>query len=212
MALAADCYGMLVLQGWTDSPATDAEEGLRLAIRAAELAQDDANVLWMSAWTMLRLGKDRERTAEFARKSIELNPNSAMAALTAGHVEAMSGNASKAFELLQRAQRLSPRDPRAWLMAASMAVAYFVDRQYEEAAAFANRALMQNPRFTGSIRILASSLALLRKRDKAAQVIQRQLQLDPQITLKKLRVRLSFMHDGVWDRFAEGLRLAGMSD
>jgi TolB-like protein/predicted Zn-dependent protease len=212
MALTADCYGMRVLQGWTDDAASDAAEGLRLAMRAVELGRDDANVLWMSAWTMLRLGKDRDRTIELARKSIELNPNSAMAVLTVGHAEAMSGNAGKALELLQRAQRLSPRDPRAWLIAGSMAVAYFVDRRYEEAAAFANRALLQNPRFTGSIRILASSLALLGQRDKAAEVIQRQFQIDPQITLKRLRVRLSFMHEDVWSRFAEGLKLAGLPE
>jgi TolB-like protein/Flp pilus assembly protein TadD len=212
MALAAYCYGERIVQGWTDDADAEAAEGIRLTARALELGQDDGNVLWMAAHATLRLAKDRERAIELAYKSIELNPNSAVAVCVAGLLEAMSDNPEKALELLRRAQRLSPRDPRGWLIVASLGLAYFADGKFEEAAPFARRASQHNPRYGASLRVLAASLALLGRRDEAAETIQRQLKIEPQLSISKLRIRLSFMHDRVLNRLAEGLKLAGLPE
>src|SRR4029453_19564303 len=50
MALAALCYAELGRQGWTRDPAAEAAEGLRLAVRAVEIAKDDSKLLWMAAF------------------------------------------------------------------------------------------------------------------------------------------------------------------
>jgi tetratricopeptide (TPR) repeat protein len=161
-----------------------------LAARAIELGQDDGKVLWMAVHATLRLVHDRQRAKELAYRSIELNPNSAIAVSVAGIVEAMSGNSDKALELLQRAQRLNPRDPRNWLIAASFALSHFVAGRYEEAIAFNSRALLRNPRYLASLRILTASLALLGQHEKAANALDRLLKMDPHASLSKLRVRL----------------------
>ena len=212
MALAAYCYGERAVQGWTTDVAAEAAEGMRLAARAVELGQEDGNVLWMAAHATLRLAKDRERAKELAYRSLELNPNSAVAVSVAGLTEAMSGNSDIALDLLQRAQRLSPRDPRGWLTMATVALAYFADGRFEEAISFTNRALLHNPRYGAPLRVLAASLALVGKQDRAAEVLQRLHKIDPQLTLSTLRVRLSFMHDRVWNRLAEGLKQAGLPE
>jgi TolB-like protein/Flp pilus assembly protein TadD len=212
MALAAYCYGERAVQGWRHDGATEVAEGVRLAARAVELGQEDGNVLWMAALATLRLAKDRERAKELAYRSLELNPNSAIAMSVAGVVETMSGNPGKALELLLRAQRLSPRDPRGWVIAANVALAHFADGRFEEAVTFTNRALLHNPRFGAPLRVLAASLALLGQRDKAAEAIQRLLKIDPQLSLSALRIRLAFMHERVWNRLAEGLKLAGLPE
>ena len=147
MALGANCYGERAFQGWTRDAGTETSDGLHLAARALEHGHDDSNVLWMVAHATLRLAMDRERAKELAYDSLELNPNSAIAMTIAGLTEAMSGNSSKAIELLRRAQRLSPRDPRGWLTASALSLAYLTDGQFEEAAASAKRAAMHNPRF-----------------------------------------------------------------
>src|SRR5262249_8002602 len=154
---------------------------------------------WLAHAT-LRLAKDREHAKELAYSSLALNPNSAIAMSMAGLTEAMSGNSEKALELLMRAQRMSPRDPRGWQTTATIALAHFVGGHFQEAASFANRALLHNPRYGAPLRVLAASLALLGQPDKAAEVLQRLHMVDPQLSLSTLRIRLAFMHDRVWNR------------
>src|SRR5262249_46818449 len=210
MALAAHCYGHRAVQGWMSDVEVEMTEGARLATRAVELGQEDGNVLWMAAHATLRLAKDRERAKELAYSSLALNPNSAIAMSMAGLTEAMSGNSEKALELLMRAQRMSRRDPRGWQTTATIALAHFVGGHFQEAASFANRALLHNPRYGAPLRVLAASLALLGQPDKAAEPLRRLHKVDPQLSLSTLRVRLAFMHDRVWNQLAQGLKLAGM--
>jgi hypothetical protein len=59
---------------------------------------------------------------------------------------------------------------------------------------------------------MAASLALLGQRDKAGEALLVQFKIEPQITLSTLRPRLAFMHERVWSRLAQGLKLAGLPD
>jgi tetratricopeptide (TPR) repeat protein len=126
---------------------------LQLAERAVEVAKDDSNVLWMAAYVIRELGMDPHRAKDIAYRSLHLNPNSAVALSIAAWIEAPLPNPEAALELLQRAERLSPRDPRAWSMATAAALAHFVQEHYEQSATCAKKALAQNPRcaaITGS--------------------------------------------------------------
>jgi TolB-like protein/Flp pilus assembly protein TadD len=212
MALAAYCYAERHNQGWTQVQEEDASKGLRLALRAVELAKNDANVLWMAGFAVRVLGGDPQRARELLDRSLQINPNSAIALATAAWNEVMLGNPMRALELLQRAERLSPRDPRAWYMAGAAAFAHFVEGQFEEAVRCAERALAHNPRFTRTLRVLAASLARLGRMDSAGQVMQEVLKIEPHLTLTKLRWRLRHMDEGVLKRFSEALRLAGLPE
>jgi Flp pilus assembly protein TadD len=121
-------------------------------------------------------------------------------------------NASKALELLRRAQRLSPRDPRGWFIASGMALALVVDGQFEDAAVCARMAVDQNPRSAIALRFLAGSLARLGQKEKAANALRQVLEIEPQLTLSRLRSRLLGIGEGVWSKVAEGLRLAGLPE
>jgi TolB-like protein/Flp pilus assembly protein TadD len=212
MALAAYCYAGGSIQGWSHDVKADAKEGLRLALRALEHGKDDGNVLWMAAYAMRRLGQDVKRARDLAYRSLILNPNSAIAMAVAGWMEAELGNSTKALELLRRAQRLSPRDPRGWFIASGMALAHVVDGHFEDAAACAQIAADQNPRSTIALRFLAGSLARLGHKEKAASTLQDMLQIEPHLTLAKLRERLLGIDECVWSKVAEGLRLAGLPE
>jgi tetratricopeptide (TPR) repeat protein len=127
-------------------PEGEARDGLRLASRAIELGKDDANVFWMAGYAILRFQMDQPRARELVHHSLELNPNSAIALAIAGEIEANLGNTDEALELLFRAARLSPRDPRGWFITSKMAWAYTVGGQFDEAISAANKVLNQNPR------------------------------------------------------------------
>jgi TolB-like protein len=213
LAQAAFCYAERRDQGWATDQAREAEEGLRLAARAVELAEDDGNVFWMAAFAVLRLQMDARHAQQLAYRSLELNPNSAVALSVTGRIEASLGDTAKALELLARAERLSPRDPRGWFITGGgTAYTYFQAGRFAESVAAARRALMQNPRFTVALRNLAASLVGLERMDEAAGAIRDLLAIEPQLTLTRLRGRMMNVDEGLWQDYAAALRRAGLPD
>jgi tetratricopeptide (TPR) repeat protein len=88
---------------------------------------------------------------------------------------------------------------------------YFEDR-FDEAVVWAQKALIQNPRFALALRVLAASLARLGKVGEAAAVVRENLAIEPALTLTRLHARLMFLDDWSWRRFSEGLRAAGLPE
>jgi TolB-like protein len=212
IAFSAYCYAERRQQGWAEQVEAETADGLRLAMRALDFGRDDANVLWMAAFALRVLGADPHRARELVTRSLQLNPNSAMALTQAGWAEIFLGNSSKALELLGRAERLSPRDPRAWYMAAVAALAHFVAGEFAKAAICAERALAQNARFAPTLRVLAASRARLGESNAATIAVRELLNLEPQLTLKKLRMRLRHMPENTLKTFLEALHEAGVPD
>ena len=213
MALAAYCYGERHIQGWARDPPAEAAEGLRLAARAVELGKDDGNILWMAAYAVWRLAQDPQRARDLAFRSLRLNPSSAIALAIAGWMENQMGNPGKAIELYHSAERLSPRDPRGWLIETGLGIAYMNQGHLEEGVSWCETALTHNPRFTVALRNLAAGLARLGQLEKAASVVQELLNIEPQLTLSGLRARLRHL-DGspMGNVFFESLRLAGLPE
>jgi TolB-like protein/Tfp pilus assembly protein PilF len=146
MALGAYCYAERRLQGWVKNLDAEAAEGLRLAQKAVELEPENGTVLWMAAFAFWILGIDAPRSRELFSRSLAINPNSAIASTMAGWIEGFMENTAKGLELIERAQRLSPRDPRAWLMANGMAITHMGQRRFLDVIAWSEKALAQNRR------------------------------------------------------------------
>ena len=212
MALAAYCYGERRFQGWTKDIEAERAEGLEFMSRALELAPYDPSVLWMSALASWQLGFDTKRAQELAYRSLESNPSSAIAMTIAGWIEAYSGNYANGKGMLTRAQRLNPRDPRAWFTASGLAIVNLGEGKFEEGAQWARKALAQNPRYTVAMRLLAANLAHLGEVGARTEAVTEMLLIEPDLTLRKLRSRLMFMHEGLWDKLSYGLRVAGLPD
>ena len=210
LGLAAFCHAQRCVQGWTENQELESAKGLRFAERAVELGKDDSNILWMAAYAIRELGMDPHRAKDVAYRSIHLNPNSAIALTIAAWIEAPLPNPQMALQLLQRAERLSPRDPRAWSMATARSLAHFVEGNYEQGATCAKKALAQNPRFAIALRLLAACLAKMGALDQASDTMKKILEIEPQLTASRLRARLPFMPQDIWTNLKEGLVLAGL--
>jgi adenylate cyclase len=113
---------------------------------------------------------------------------------------------SKALELLIRAERLSPRDPRGWFIPRRL------KRRYQEAEIAAQKALDQNPRYTVSLWLLAASLVKQGRTDEAREAIREVLVVERQLTLTKLRERMMFIQERLWQEASAALRLAGLPE
>lgn len=212
MALAAYCYAELRLQGWTHDLPSEIAAGIRMALRAAELGIENGNVLWMAGFAIWHLALDAQRASDLAYRSLRLNPNSASAMATAAWIDATAGEFAKALALFERAERLSPRDPRGWVIAIGFATVHMAEGRFDKALSFTEKALVQNPRSAVALRMLAASSAQLGKMDQATAALQEALKFDPQLTVSRMRSRLPFMAEKLWSGYSSGLRLAGLPD
>ena len=212
LATLANCYAARRFQGWGKDYKAEAVEALRLAARAVEFGKDDGEVLWRTANTVWHVAMDTPRATELIYRALQVNPNSSIALTIAGWIETSSGNPAKALELFHRAQRLSPRDPRGWIITGGMAYAHYQQGEFEEAVVWAQKALADNPRFSGALWFLAAALGKLGDKEKAAAAMAGVLKIEPQLTLSLLRARTMYTREDVWLKTAEGLRLAGMPE
>jgi TolB-like protein/Flp pilus assembly protein TadD len=213
MAAAAYCRAQCHFQGWTQQDDTDRAEAVRMAWRSAELAPNDAQILWMAAfavWNMART--ERERAREMFSRSLLINPNSAMALTLSGWIETMCGNLDAGRAMVMRAQRLNPRDPRGWLMAGVMAIAAVVDEDYAAALSWAERALAQNRRFAVALRVAAVAHVRLGRQDRARAAVQALLEIEPELTISGFLARIPLPLERMARVYANALRVAGLPD
>ena len=213
MAAAAYCRAQCHFQGWAQQDDAVRADAIRLAWRAVELAPNDAQVLWMAAfavWNMAQTGRERAR-ALFSR-SLLINPNSAMALTLAGWIETMCGNQRAGREMVVRAQRLNPRDPRGWLMSGVMAIAAVIDGNDAEAVRWAEQALARNRRFAVALRVAAVAHGRLGQQDRAEQAVRELLEIEPELTISGFFARIPVPLESMATLYADGLRAAGLPE
>jgi predicted Zn-dependent protease len=108
--------------------------------------------------------------------------------------------------------RLSPMDPLRGLMRTATGFAHLLAGRYDEAISWAQRACLDQPNFPLAWRLLASSSALSGRLDQAQKALARALQLDPGIDMSTVSQNdFNWRRAEDFERYAEGLRLAGLS-
>ena len=212
MAASAYCHALRHFQGWLGPDDDYRGRALAFAWRAAELAPNDAQVLWMAAFAIWNMADEIEPARELFRRSLSLNPNSAMALVLAGWIEAMCGNQAHGRELVMRAQRLNPRDPRGWFASGAMAICAAADENFEDAILWAERALAQNRRFAVALRVLIVALVRTGALGRAAQVAQELLTVEPELTVSGFQSRIPFPVGSMAATYADALRTAGVPE
>ncbi len=212
IAFSAYCYAERRQQGWAEQVETETAAGLRFAMRALDVGKDDANVLWMAAFALRVLGADPHRARELVARSLQLNPNSAMALTQAGWAEVFLGNPSKALELLARAERLNPRDPRAWYMAAVAALAYFVAGEFDKAAISLRTGPCSKPTICTNAARSGGQPGTAGKWKRRRQCCSRAIEIGTATHPKEASQTARHMPEGILKSFLEALHEAGVPD
>jgi len=212
-AFATWCYTWRKMNMWMNDTEKETAETVRLARRAIALGNDDAFVLCWAGFSINYVARELDEGAALLDRAVELNPNLARAWNLSGLVRIGLGEYDTAIEYLTRAMRFSPLDPAFQMMQWSMATAHFFAGRYEEASAWAERALERQPDLIGALGALAASCAMAGQLDKARKAMARMLEIDPRRHLSGLRDRMGPLRrrEDV-ERFVEACRLAGMPE
>ena len=145
-------------------------------------------------------------------RAIELRPSFALAHAMLGLYLGQTGRPDEALTHLEKAMRLSPRDPMTWLFNYSVAASHFGAGRYDDAVAAAQRSLQQKPDYVFAWGLLAASQAQLGRTDEARTAFEEMLRQQPEIDTAALGRFFSHADADWFQRFIDGLRQAGLPE
>lgn len=192
------------------SPVEAVPEALRHARRAIELDAGDAFAQAIYACALAFGTFDHSQIVLHAEEAVRLNPGSAFAWGGLGTARIMLGDFKTGIEALELALRLSPADDAIYLWLSFLATANFALERYEDSIAAARKAVLHNPNFGTSHRLLAASLALSGHVDEARTVTQER-DVVQRTTLKEIRAMRLFQQEPVMDRYLAAQAICGVS-
>ncbi len=210
--MAARCYAMRKMAHWMKDGEQERVEAERLARRAVELGPDDEVALCTAAFALNDFASEFAVADALTERALALNPNLAWAWLFSGWVKVSLGDTELAIERLERAMRLSPQDPQIYSMQSAIACAHFVASRYTEALLMAETAMRERPNVVLPICIATASAQLAGKVVEAEILLNRLLQVAPDLSGSDLRDLFSYLRAEDFERCAEGLRKAGLPE
>ena len=194
------------------------EQSLALAHQAARtaLARDDkdpAAYFAMGRVCMMQ-GKHDDSVAALSR-AIELSPSFALAHHGLGFALVLSGRPEEGADELDKAMRLSPRDPVLWGTKCFRSIASCQLQEYDEAEKWARAALNEPRSAEGGywpFAVLASALANLDQLSAAREAIDEALRRKPGLSLGYLKSTLPTRHPEDLAIYFRGLLKAGLAE
>jgi adenylate cyclase len=212
--MAARCIHLGKTNGWLADLDCEIADGVRLARRAVALGKDDPTALWSGGQSVASLAGELETGAAHVERALALNPNLAAAWSASGWVRIYLGEPAAAIGRFERAIRLSPLDPVAYVACAGMGFAHLFAGRSDEAVAWARKASHEQPNWAGSWRVAAIAYALSERIVEAREAMTRLREIDPGLRLSNHLARLAppFRRPEDLARFTEGLRRAGLPE
>jgi adenylate cyclase len=117
---------------WSETPAQSLRDGLRAAEKAVALGEDEPQAHIALALVLSTSGQ-YERAAAASERVIELDPSSAAGYWCLGRALSHLGRPDEGIGPIEKAIRLSPRDPVMHEFLFDLGVAHFLAGRYEEA-------------------------------------------------------------------------------
>lgn len=185
-------------------------ESLRLARQAVQLGRDDARVLAIAGFIIGYGAHDFDNADQLIDRALAVNPNSYAALGSKAWAHIFWGDPTKAEELLDAAERMSPRDPFHYLLQTARAAALYQTDRFAEAEVQARAATLSNPAFDTSRQFLVASLVELGRVEEARAALSELRAIAPHQTLTFLKQAVPFRPKSRIDKFVAALALAGM--
>jgi len=190
-----------------------------LASRALLADPNFAGAHSAKAWVLMAKGHHEEAIVE-AERCLALNPSAVEGYLIIGIANNFLARPDRSLEMVEKAIRLSPRDPILWGAYEAKGEAYFILQQDERAIEWIHRSMAMAPsRDPYSMLILISASALNGQQAQASDALKAYL-ADSGARSKTIAQfqtqQLSLADNANWiaynKRFAEGLRKAGFPE
>lgn len=210
--MAARCYSQRKACGWVTEPQAEIAEVRRLAQKAVQFGQDDAVALTTAGIGLAFVAGDIDDGLALIDQARALDPNLAMAWLFSAWTHVWLGEPDVAIEDVARAIRLSPHDPQLAMMHAASACAHFFAGRYSDATVWAEKSVRLQPNYRIATCILAASRGLEGRIAEAKQAGKRLQEIDPNLRISNLLDSYPMRRQGDFAKWAEGLRLAGVSE
>ena len=188
----------------------DKAECIRLAQAGLKADNTDPYVLWQAGATAAFVEGDFDAGILYIDRSLSINANSTRAWLASGSVRCCVGDPETAIEDADRAIRLSPLDTAIWVAYGVLATAHLQLADYEEAAAWARKSVREHAYNAPAHHVLAACCAHLERTEEAAAAVTRSLELDPAMTIPRLKAIYPVSGYRNLDGFLDGLRKAGV--
>ena len=196
-------------QGW-DEMETALQKATEMADKAIQY--DPAEPWAYIGWLFISIvHKDNQRMVSSAKKVIELNPNFAYAHSQLGTAHALGGRGAEAFEWIEKARRLSPRDMFREEFDLHESFAHFQVADYEQGAVFAEKASVPRPEHIFPHLIVAACHGHLGNDELARREIITVQKIVPSFSLATAEKVCIFTVEDDIARFLDGLRKAGLS-
>ena len=147
--------------------------------------------------------------AEF-ESALQLNPNFWMARAYYGLTLAYCGRWQEGASSVQRALRLSPRDPLAAIYCGIASYTQFVGRNYDEAMRLAREGIRQRADFVGAHRVLTAAAGMARQNDVAKAALQELRGVQSNVSLDWIAKEIPIKQHAEREHYLEGFRRAGL--
>jgi len=208
---------MYVLQsrlaaGWPTLTGDDIARWRDLTHRALSNAQGDATVLATCGHGLIEVSREFDLGLAILRRAIEINPNNVDVLTLAGAGNIHCGSLDDALTYFNRALRLSPADPHAFLNLTGIAHVQMILGRYTEALAFAERALAMNAHYDFAYWMVIAANAQLGRMDEAQSWLAKFKALVPGITISRIKAGQADSDGRRMAAILEGLRLAGLEE
>jgi TolB-like protein/class 3 adenylate cyclase len=185
-------------------------EAYGIAKRAVSLEEKSEYAHWTLGIIQFFRGKHDLAVSE-VKRAIDLNPNCALAYGALG--DFLSGrNPDESIKNNEIAIRSSPKDPSIFFRYSGIAIAHFTAGRYSEASQWARKSVHRKPSWRIGHAVLASSLAQLNLLEEARDAVNSYLENFPNERISELGKVFDLRWFGDAQRFAEGLRKAGLAE
>src|SRR5262245_36290974 len=203
--MAAWCYVWRKANGWVTDRVKEYAEAERLARRAVALGKDDAVALARGGHGLAFVVGELDDGMAFVDQALAINPNFAVGWMLSGLICVYLGEPEKAMGRIERAVRLSPRDPFNFIAQTAYALAHFFAGRCDESLSWAEAALRNHPDYQLVLRVFAAANAFVGRKEAARQALVRLRQLDPTLRVSNVKDRFPLRQPEDLARFSDGL-------
>jgi TolB-like protein/class 3 adenylate cyclase/Flp pilus assembly protein TadD len=159
----------------------------------------------------LRFASQFDEALAACERALELNRNLATAHAQIAWVKQLTNRPEETFVHIEKAMRLSPRDPNLPRWLAILGSAHISLKQDRNAIEVLHRAVNENPLFSPGYQLLAAAYALTGQIDAARGALADLDRIVPDMTVRRILEAWSGGRDFKrFARFVKGLQLAGM--